>query len=76
MKKLLTLVIAGGMMSFLACGPSKAELEAKAKATQDSIRMADSLQAVEAAAKGKKGTPKTKQQKEKDEVKKIVKERG
>jgi hypothetical protein len=51
MKKLLTLVIAGGMLSFLACGPSKAELEKKAKATQDSIRVADSLAGVAAAAK-------------------------
>jgi len=51
MKKLLTLVIVGGMLAFYACGPSKAELEAKEKATQDSIRMADSLAGVEAAAK-------------------------
>ena len=53
MKKLLTLVIAGGMLAFYACGPSKAELEAKEKAKQDSIRMADSLAGVEAAAKAK-----------------------
>ncbi|MBI4945844.1 MAG: hypothetical protein HY840_05515 [Bacteroidetes bacterium] len=51
MKKLLTLVIAGGMLSFIACGPSQAELEAKAKATQDSIRVADSTNAAVAAAK-------------------------
>ena len=51
MKKLLTLVIAAGMFAFYACGPSKAELEAKEKATQDSIKMADSLAGVEAAAK-------------------------
>jgi hypothetical protein len=51
MKKLFTLVLAGGMMAFYACGPSKAELEAKAKATQDSIHMADSLAQAEAAAK-------------------------
>ena len=53
MKKLLTLVIAGGMLAFYACGPSKAELEAKEKAKQDSIKMADSLAGVEAAAKAK-----------------------
>ena len=51
MKKLLTLVIAGGMLSFLACGPSKAELEKKEQAKQDSIRVADSLAGVAAAAK-------------------------
>lgn len=51
MKKLFTLVLAGGMMAFYACGPGKAELEAKAKATQDSIHMADSLAQAEAAAK-------------------------
>lgn len=50
MKKLLTLVIAGGMLAFYACGPSKAELEAKEKATQDSIRIADSTAAAQAAA--------------------------
>ena len=49
MKKLLTLVIAGGMLAFYACGPSKAELEAKEKAKQDSIRMADSTAAAQAA---------------------------
>ena len=50
MKKLLTLVLAGGMLAFYACGPSKAELEAKEKAKQDSIRMADSVAAAVAAA--------------------------
>jgi hypothetical protein len=50
MKKLLTLVIAGGMLAFYACGPSKAELEAKEKAKQDSIRIADSTTAAAAAA--------------------------
>ena len=50
MKKLFTLVIAGGMLAFYACGPSKAEMEAKAKATQDSIRMADSIAGAQAAA--------------------------
>lgn len=51
MKKLLTLVIAGGMLAFYSCGPSKAELEAKEKAKQDSIHLADSLAAAEQAAK-------------------------
>ena len=50
MKKLLTLVLAGGMFAFYACGPSKAELEAKEKAKQDSIHMADSMAAATAAA--------------------------
>jgi carbonic anhydrase len=50
MKKLLTLVIAGGMLAFYACGPSKAQLEAKEKATQDSIHLADSLAAAQVAA--------------------------
>ena len=53
MKKLLTLVLAGGMFAFYACGPSKAELEAKEKAKQDSIHMADSLAGVAAAAAAK-----------------------
>ncbi len=50
MKKLLTLVIAGGMLAFYACGPSKAELEKREKAKQDSIHMADSVAAAAAAA--------------------------
>ena len=50
MKKLLTLVIAGGMLAFYACGPSKAELEAKKQHEQDSIKMADSMAAATAAA--------------------------
>ena len=49
MKKLLTLVLAGGMIAFYACGPSKAELEAKEKHKQDSIHMADSMAAAKAA---------------------------
>ncbi|MBI3501022.1 MAG: hypothetical protein HY063_04445 [Bacteroidetes bacterium] len=53
MKKLLTLVLAGGMIAFYACGPSKAELEAKEKHKQDSIHMADSMAAAAAAAKEK-----------------------
>ena len=53
MKKLLTLVLAGGMFAFYACGPSKAELEAKEKAKQDSIHMADSVAAAQAAADAK-----------------------
>jgi|ERR1019366_4497741 hypothetical protein len=37
MKKVLTLVAVAGMFTFVACGPSAAEKEAKAKATADSI---------------------------------------
>jgi len=51
MKKLLTLVIAGGMLAFYACGPSKAELEAKRIA--DSTRVADSLGKIQAEADAK-----------------------
>ena len=51
MKKLLTLVVAGGMLAFYACGPSKEEIAAKEKAKQDSIHMVDSLAAAEAEAK-------------------------
>ena len=56
MKKVLSFIaIAGLAASIVACGPSKAEIEAKEKATQDSIRIADSTanaaMAAEAAAK-------------------------
>ena len=51
MKKLLTLVIAGGMLAFYACGPSAAEIEAAKKKTQDSIQAVnDSVAKIEAAA--------------------------
>jgi hypothetical protein len=49
MKKLLTLAVAASALLF-ACGPSEEELAAKEKAKQDSIRIADSLAAAEAAA--------------------------
>ena len=49
MKKLLTLVSVIGMFTFMACGPSAAELEAKAKATADSIANVEKI-AEEAAA--------------------------
>ena len=54
MKKVLSLlVIIGIATAFVACGPSKADLEAKAKKTQDSIRIADSLTQVQAALAAK-----------------------
>lgn len=53
MKKLLTLVLAGGMIAFYACGPSKEELAKKDKMKQDSIHMADSMANAAAAAKAK-----------------------
>ena len=53
MKKLLTLVLVGGMLSFYACGPNKAELAKREAAKADSTRMADSLANVEMAAKAK-----------------------
>jgi hypothetical protein len=50
MKKLLTLVAIAGMFAFTACGPSKEEKEAAAKATQDSIAQAETVAAEAAAA--------------------------
>ena len=54
MKKLLALVIISGMVTFVACGPSKKDIEAKEKLKQDSIaavdkqrKQADSLAQVE-----------------------------
>ncbi len=54
MKKLLALLLVAGMVSFVACGPSKKDQEAKEKAKQDSIsaaekakKEADSLASVE-----------------------------
>jgi len=41
MKKLLALTLIAGIVTFVACGPSKKELEAKAKAKQDSINAAE-----------------------------------
>jgi hypothetical protein len=51
MKKIFGLLMIAGMMSFVACGPSAAELAEKAKA--DSIRVADSLSAIAAAEQAK-----------------------
>ena len=51
MKKLFTLVAVASMFTFVACGPSAAELEAKAKATADSIAAVESAKAAEEAAK-------------------------
>lgn len=55
MKKLMALVLVAGMTAFVACGPSKKDMEAKEKAKRDSLRLdsiakvreADSLAAVE-----------------------------
>ena len=54
MKKLLALALVAGMVTFISCGPSKKDQEAKEKAKQDSIAAAekakieaDSLAAVE-----------------------------
>ena len=50
MKKLLTIAAAAGMLAFIACGPS-AEDKAKAdKMKADSMHMADSMKASQAAA--------------------------
>ncbi|MEP7171567.1 MAG: hypothetical protein ABI855_19505 [Bacteroidota bacterium] len=55
MKKLLSLTLLAGTISFYACGPSAEEQAKQAKAAQDSIAAADSMmrdaeaQAMEAA---------------------------
>jgi hypothetical protein len=49
MKKFLALAAFAGMISLIACGPSEEELKAKEQKRQDSIRMSDSLKAVEEA---------------------------
>jgi len=42
MKKVLALALAAGMVAFIvSCGPSQKEIEAKAKAKQDSINAAE-----------------------------------
>ena len=53
MKKVLSIVaVAALSAAFVACGPSKEEIEAKEKAKADSIAVADSL--AKAAEKGGK----------------------
>jgi len=52
MKKVFTLIaIAAVTATFVACGPSKEDLEKAEKAKQDSIAMADSIANADAAAK-------------------------
>jgi hypothetical protein len=57
MKKILSMLLIAGMATFIACGPSAKEKEAKAKATADSIAevkarvAADSIAQVKAKAK-------------------------
>jgi len=71
MKKVLCLlIIAGIAAAFVACGPSKADLEAKAKKTQDSIRVADSLAALLAAKEQAKQDSINKEQAKQDSIKK------
>jgi hypothetical protein len=54
MKKVLSFIaIAAVATSFVACGPSKAELEKKAKAKADSIRIADSIASEKMAAEAR-----------------------
>jgi hypothetical protein len=55
MKKLLSLLAIGAMISLVACGPSKEEQEKAAQATADSIAkvVADSTAAADAAAAAK-----------------------
>ncbi len=52
MKKVFTLIaVAAVTATFVACGPSKEDLEKAEKAKQDSIAMADSIANADAAAK-------------------------
>jgi hypothetical protein len=51
MKKLLSIVAVAGMTAIVACGPSAADLAAKAKA--DSTRVADSLGKIATMQKAK-----------------------
>lgn len=52
MKKVFTLIaIAAVTATFVACGPSKEDLEKAEKAKQDSIAKADSIANADAAAK-------------------------
>ncbi|MES2133390.1 MAG: hypothetical protein V4506_13665 [Bacteroidota bacterium] len=53
MKKLFTLVSIIGMTAFVACGPSAAEIEAKAKKTADSIAAVEAAAVAEAEAAAK-----------------------
>lgn len=48
MKNVIKLVVFAGMFSFVACGPTAQELAEQAK--QDSIRVADSVAAVQYVA--------------------------
>ncbi|HPT15416.1 MAG TPA: hypothetical protein PK796_11535 [Bacteroidales bacterium] len=48
MKKFFAFLAIAGMVTFVACGPSAEEKAEKAR--QDSIRLADSIAQVEAAA--------------------------
>ena len=51
MKKIITLVSVIGMFTFVSCGPSAAEIEAKAKQTADSVASATAAAEAELAAK-------------------------
>jgi len=51
MKKFLTLITLAGMFAFSACGPSKADLDKKAKERHDSDSAATAAQAQADAAK-------------------------
>ncbi len=53
MKKVLTLAVVAGMISFTACGPSQADLDKAKKMHDDSVRIADSTAAAMEAAKMK-----------------------
>ena len=48
MKKLLTFAAIAGFLSLAACGPSQAELDAKAKALADSLAMDSTMNAQKA----------------------------
>ncbi len=50
MKKTMLWAVAAALISLMACGPSKQEIAKREQARQDSIRMADSVAAVQKAA--------------------------
>jgi len=49
MKKLVTFATAAGLLAFIACGPSAEDKAKMEKAKADSMHMADSMKAAQAA---------------------------
>lgn len=59
MKKVLSIALAAGMFSIVACGPSQQETEAAEKAKQDSIAAAMAQDSMAAAAEAAAAMPDT-----------------